>query len=70
MENDQSLKESIDALVKYNKKLSSVWWTFLRGILYGLGFFIGSAILAAATIYVLSKIDFFKGVADFITQFK
>lgn len=54
MENEKDLKELITNLVTYEKKISSVWWSFLRGIASGLGFFIGSAIVAAILIYVLT----------------
>ena len=54
---DDELKFYIKRLAKYERKLSSLSWNFWRGVVYGLGFFIGSAILAAVLIYVLSRIQ-------------
>lgn len=56
-ENENQLNDSIEKLTKATEKSASVRWAFLRGIFYGLGFFIGSAILAAGVIYILSKIE-------------
>ncbi len=66
MAEDEELKKSIRDLVRYNRKLSSVWWTFLRGILYGLGFFIGSAVLAAVLIYIFTKLEGWGLIGDSI----
>ena len=54
---DQELKKALVDMAKAQKKSASLWLTFCRGVFYGLGFFIGSAILAAAVIYVLSRIE-------------
>lgn len=50
------------------KKSNSLWWSLLRGIFYGFGFFIGSAILAAAVIYVLSKIQGWAYIGDAVKK--
>ena len=72
---DQELKRAITNLTNYEKKLSSLRWAFFRGIIYGLGFFIGSAILAAVLILIMSRINtnsFFgkaiKNVVDVIEE--
>jgi len=54
---DEELKKTLLDMAKSQKKAASLWWNFLRGVFYGLGFFIGSAILAAAIIYILSKLE-------------
>lgn len=40
----------------YWKKQSSLRWNFIRGILYGFGFFIGSAVVAATLVYILGHL--------------
>jgi hypothetical protein len=54
--NDEELRKSIIVLTKYERKLSSLHHSFWRGVFYGFGFFIGSAILAGLFIWVLSHI--------------
>jgi predicted membrane protein len=54
---EEEFSRLVKQLVKYEKKLSSLWWNFCRGVVYGLGFFIGSAILAAVLIYILGRVD-------------
>ena len=53
-EDNKELKELVKELLVYEKKLVSMSNSFYRGIFYGLGFFIGSAILVAVIIYILS----------------
>lgn len=57
MTTDDEIKFYIKRLARYERKLSSLSWNFWRGVVYGLGFFIGSAILAAVLIYILSKVE-------------
>jgi len=55
----KELKELRIVLTKvqeYWRKQASLRWNFYRGILYGLGFFFGSAIIATALIYLLSHL--------------
>ncbi len=67
MEDDKDrLTKAIGSLAKAQDKTASAWWTFLRGICYGLGFFIGSAILAAAVIYILSRLEGWGSMGGFI----
>ena len=56
MEDNKDLKELVQELVKYEKKITSYWGSFMRGVLSGVGFFTGSAIITAAIIYVLTII--------------
>ena len=60
------LNESIKRLTAVTEKSASVRWAFLRGIFYGLGFFIGSAILAAGVIYILSKLQGWGFIGNFV----
>lgn len=46
----------LDDMRKYQQKQSSLRWNFWRGVFYGFGFFIGSAILVSALAYVLKHI--------------
>jgi len=43
-------------LKKSQKKQSSLKWNFWRGVFYGFGFFVGSAILVSLVAYVLRHI--------------
>lgn len=54
---EDEFSKLVGQLVKYERKLSSLSWNFWRGVVYGLGFFIGSAILAAVLIYVLGRVE-------------
>jgi len=57
MEDKDDLTKAIKELIFYEKRQTSIGWIFLRGVAYGLGFFIGSAILATVVILLLSKIE-------------
>lgn len=50
------LHDVISSIKEYQRKQSSLTWNFWRGVIYGFGFFIGSALLAAALIYILTKV--------------
>ncbi|MFA4995571.1 MAG: DUF5665 domain-containing protein [Patescibacteria group bacterium] len=63
---DQELKKALVDMAKAQKKSASLWLTFWRGVLYGLGFFIGSAILATVVIYILSKLEGWGTIGNFI----
>lgn len=63
---EKDLQESIENLAKYEKKLSNLSWNFWRGVIYGFGFFIGSAILAALLIYILSRLENGSTIGTFI----
>lgn len=62
------LSEEIGQLAKIEKKQASVWWTFLRAAMYGLGFFIGSAVLAAVVLIILSRFQRFGNLGDIVDQ--
>ncbi len=51
------LTKEIKALNITNKKIASFWWTVLRGIAYGFGVVLGTAILTAFSIFILIKIE-------------
>lgn len=61
--------DEIRDLIKGINKSNNLWWAMFRGIFYGFGFFIGSAILAAALIYVSSKIQGWAYIGDFVEKF-
>lgn len=65
---DDELKYYTKQLARYERNLASLSWNFWRGVIYGFGFFIGSAILAAVLIYVLSKIQGWAYIGDVIKQ--
>lgn len=68
MQNENQLNDSLEKLTKATEKSASVRWAFFRGIFYGLGFFIGSAILAAGLIYIFSKIEGWGFIGNFIGE--
>lgn len=39
-------------------KHQSVWYSFVRGIMSGLGYFVGAAFLVGIVIYFLQRVDF------------
>lgn len=53
---DQELKSALIEMAKSQKRSVSLSANFWRGVVYGFGFFIGSAILAASLLYLLSHI--------------
>ncbi len=57
MDTDESRDLITEQLVELNKKMAyqnSMRLTFLKGIIYGVGFFIGSAIIATIVVGILS----------------
>jgi len=50
----EKIEAAINKLAAANQKQASLWLTFWRGVLYGFGFFVGSALLAAGLIYILT----------------
>ncbi|MBD3360199.1 hypothetical protein GF366_00185 [Candidatus Peregrinibacteria bacterium] len=43
-----------------------MWFSFLKGLMVGLGTVIGASVLVALLIYILSKISFVPIVGDFV----
>lgn len=68
MKDEEKLSENIEKLVKIQENLASVWWSFFRGIASGFGFFIGSVIIIAIVIYVLSKINSTPVIGGYINE--
>ena len=70
------LADAVKLLGDNQKKEFSLRWNFWRGVFYGFGFFIGSAILAAILIYILTRFaagnnawsHFFQKIADVIAN--
>ncbi|MEI7792515.1 MAG: hypothetical protein WCI57_03480 [Candidatus Berkelbacteria bacterium] len=52
----KELRVVLTKVQEYWRKQASLRWNFYRGILYGLGFFIGSAIIATGLIYLMSHL--------------
>jgi hypothetical protein len=67
--NEHEFTELVKQLVKYERRLSSLAWNFWRGIVYGLGFFIGSALLAALIIYILGRVEDGSAVGRYLQDF-
>lgn len=53
-DDDQELKELLRKLIQTQAREVSLFQTFLRGIVSGFGVFVGSAVLVALLIYILS----------------
>jgi len=57
----QDLRELHEVLQELNRnqsKQSNLFWNFWRGVVYGFGVFIGSAILATLLIYLVTSLGF------------
>lgn len=54
---EDELKVEIRKLTNALKVSNSFWHSFIKSIINGFGFFIGSAILVAALLYILSHIE-------------
>lgn len=65
---EKDLKESLERLTYYENKLASLKWTFWRGIFYGFGFFVGSVVLAALFIYILSLFDTAPIIGEYVSK--
>jgi len=52
----KDLRVAMIDMGKYWKRQTSLRWNFVRGVIYGLGFFIGSALLTASIIYILTQL--------------
>lgn len=63
---DEELIASLKNLARQEQKLASLRWTFYRGIIYGFGFFIGSILLVALFLYILSFFDTAPVIGRFI----
>ncbi|MEA1909832.1 MAG: DUF5665 domain-containing protein [Patescibacteria group bacterium] len=61
-------EEKIDKLLKYQEKQVSLKFNFYRGIVYGFGFFIGSAVLVGFLFYILSLVDTVPILGDFTVR--
>jgi polyferredoxin len=68
MSETTELKESIVKLEKAQNKANSLSWNFYKGVIYGLGFFIGGTLLIGVIIYVLSFFDTAPIVGDYVSK--
>jgi len=62
------LQTSINALTKAEQKSNSLLWTLIRGILSGFGVVIGSVLLTALFVWMLSLFDTLPIFGKFITK--
>lgn len=57
---------AMNRLAAIESKLASPWQSFKRGVMYGFGFFIGSALLAALTVYLMTRLEGLSYLGNFI----
>lgn len=69
--------KKLDRLIELQDKQASLRWNFYRGVIYGFGFFIGSALLIGIIVWLLSSIntvpligEYTAKIIDFIQQNK
>lgn len=55
-------------LIGYANPKRFMWFSFLRGIVYGLGIFIGGTIIVAIVLSVLSQLDDNLIIGPFVTK--
>lgn len=65
---EKASKEQIGKLIKLQEKQVSLYWNLFRGVIYGFGFFIGSALLVGILVYLLSLVDAVPILGDFTTR--
>jgi hypothetical protein len=65
---DDELKKALEDLTAQERKTASLRWTFLRGIVYGFGVFIGSILLVALFVWILSKLNTAPIIGDYVSR--
>lgn len=68
MTQNTELKKSLDKLEETQAKLASRKQSFLRGVYYGFGFFVGGTLIVALIIYLLSFFDTAPIVGEYISK--
>lgn len=57
MEQEKELKKELANLNLALHRSNSLGWSLLRGIFYGFGVFVGSALLVGLLLFILSRIE-------------
>jgi len=65
---DEKATSEFKKLTHAINRSNNLWWAFFRGIFYGFGFFIGSAVLATIFIYIFSGLKSWAYIGDLIEQ--
>lgn len=65
---EKNLSAALLLLQKEIQKQNSLKYTFLRGVVYGFGVFVGSAILVGVLIYILSKLNTVPIIGEYIAK--
>ena len=68
MKEIKELENILKKLTAIEKNRLSLKHAFLKGIFYGLGFFVGSALLVATAIYILSLFNTAPIIGDYINK--
>jgi hypothetical protein len=67
MEKDK-LTIALNQLEKTQAKMVSLRWSFLRGVMQGLGFFVGGTLLVAIIVYVLAALGVWPIISELVNK--
>ena len=68
MSETTELAEAVKELNTNQQKVVSLSWNFYRGILYGLGFFVGGTLIVGSIIYLMSLFDTAPVIGDYVSK--
>jgi hypothetical protein len=68
MSETSELTAAIKKLDEKQTKIVSLPWNFYRGMIYGLGFFVGGTLLVGFLLYLMSMFDTAPVVGDYISK--
>jgi hypothetical protein len=68
MSETTDLTEAINHLIEKQTKMVSLSWNFYRGILYGLGFFVGGTLLVGFILYLMSFFNTAPIIGEFVSK--
>ncbi|MFH1284942.1 MAG: DUF5665 domain-containing protein [Candidatus Peregrinibacteria bacterium] len=60
--------KNLEFMKVFQRPLKFMWFSFLKGLMIGLGTVLGASVLVAFLVYILAKISFVPVVGDFIDK--
>lgn len=66
---EESLQDNTVKLIVLLERLNSYKFTFLRGVVHGVGTFIGATIVATIVITILIQVLGYFGIGEYFTSF-